>query len=263
MKARAASSPLAELVLGTGLIRLGRAWGVAGQGPLSAADGRRFVEGAIAAGVSYFDTAPAYGESEQILGSVLAGLSGPERARLTIATKVGEHWVPDAQATMVDHSPGAVRASIERSLALLGRVDVLQVHKASAELLAGDMVAPMIDIMRSYGIACLGVSVSDMEAFRHARELGVFTHFQMPYNKESRGMERAIASVGSDRRGVVVVNRPLAMGALAREGSDAVASAFAWLRARLPAGIILTGTANLKHLAMNARALQDSRPSAS
>lgn len=67
-------------------------------------------------GVTYFDTAPAYGQgiSEAMLGRALQG----RRAGLTIATKV------------TGESADAVRRSIEASLTRLGveQLDVLQYH---------------------------------------------------------------------------------------------------------------------------------------
>jgi aryl-alcohol dehydrogenase-like predicted oxidoreductase len=45
---------------------------------------KRLIETALSVGIRHFDTAPAYGDSELILGDVLAGV-----ADVTIATKVG------------------------------------------------------------------------------------------------------------------------------------------------------------------------------
>jgi aryl-alcohol dehydrogenase-like predicted oxidoreductase len=55
-------------------------------GGVEAMASARLVEAALAAGVVHFDTAPsyAYGQSEEVLGDVLAGVAG-----VTVATKVG------------------------------------------------------------------------------------------------------------------------------------------------------------------------------
>ena len=51
---------------------------------VEARDSRRLIETALSVGIRHFDTAPAYGNSESILGEVLAGV--PD---VTVATKVG------------------------------------------------------------------------------------------------------------------------------------------------------------------------------
>ena len=51
----------------------------------------RLIETALAAGIRHFDTAPAYGQSEDVLGNVLAGI--PD---VTLATKIG---IPRTEGT--------------------------------------------------------------------------------------------------------------------------------------------------------------------
>src|SRR5688572_24233855 len=86
-------------------------WALAGDmtwGDQSEADSIAAVRAALDAGITFFDTAPGYGDglSERRLGKGLAGL----RERAVIATKVG----PDAM-----RGPDLV-ASVERSLGYLG-----------------------------------------------------------------------------------------------------------------------------------------------
>lgn len=64
---------------------------------------RRLVEAALASGISHFDTAPAYGASEAVLGEVLSGIRD-----VTIATKVG---LPRPDAT---RSAGPARVAYRR-----------------------------------------------------------------------------------------------------------------------------------------------------
>ncbi|GLQ55603.1 aldo/keto reductase [Devosia nitrariae] len=82
-------------------------------------EGMEAVEAAVAAGITYFDTAPGYGNglSERLFGKALA----PMRDRVVLATKV--RYDPDATAAQLD-------AEVEASLTRLqtGYVDVLQIH---------------------------------------------------------------------------------------------------------------------------------------
>jgi aryl-alcohol dehydrogenase-like predicted oxidoreductase len=85
---------------------------------------RRAVARAIEAGVTYFDTAPLYGDglSEQNLGAVLEEL----RADVIVGTKVR------LAADELDDIEGAVARSVERSLRRLRReqLDLIQLHNA-------------------------------------------------------------------------------------------------------------------------------------
>ncbi len=75
------------------------------------------------AGCNYIDTAPLYGDSEQLLGQALARVGQP----FSIATKVG--FKPEG----FDYKRDSVVASIERSLGLLGveKVAVAQIHEVN------------------------------------------------------------------------------------------------------------------------------------
>jgi aryl-alcohol dehydrogenase-like predicted oxidoreductase len=94
-----------------------------------AADQRRSVGIALDAGVTYFDTAPSYGDgrSEENLGRALRSLGDPAAAR--VGTKVS--LTPGDLA----EPAAAVRRSLEASLARLGRdsVDLFQLHNPLRE----------------------------------------------------------------------------------------------------------------------------------
>src|SRR5947209_14181182 len=74
------------------------------------AESRRAVQRAIELGVNYFDTAPAYADSEVILGRILAEV----RAPLVLSTKLGGRPQP-----FDPRDPGQLRRSAEESLRLL------------------------------------------------------------------------------------------------------------------------------------------------
>jgi aryl-alcohol dehydrogenase-like predicted oxidoreductase len=93
---------------------------------------RDLLKYAVASGIRFFDTAPAYGVSEQRLGSFLHALPAEARELLVIATKCGEIWTPE-HGSVIDHSPEALTRSVARSVDLLGRLDLLQLHQASSE----------------------------------------------------------------------------------------------------------------------------------
>ena len=135
---------MTQAILGLGLVSIGRVWGVAQTRPPRESEALRLIERAVELGVRFFDTAPAYGPSEAILGKVLAGAGGAIND-LTIATKMGEHWVGDDDETYVDHSFDALKESLDKSVDRLGNIDILQIHKASVQALQSDDVAKAIE----------------------------------------------------------------------------------------------------------------------
>src|SRR5580700_8934086 len=80
------------------------------------------VKRAIELGINFFDTAPAYANSEETLGRILGELKAP----LILSTKLGGRPLPfDAR------NPQQLRASVQESLRLLRRevIDLLLIHE--------------------------------------------------------------------------------------------------------------------------------------
>ncbi len=98
-----------RLALGT--VQLGMAYGIANRTGQPNADAARDIIGAAwKAGVRFFDTAQAYGSSEQVLGRALSALGTAGEAK--VITKLD----PQLDASAHD----AVRSSLRRSLERLG-----------------------------------------------------------------------------------------------------------------------------------------------
>ncbi len=170
-------------------------FGCGGQGGLMVrgepAEQVRAVERAIELGVTYFDTAPMYGNglSETNLGRVLAELDANLVA--TIGTKV--RLTPDDMADPV----AAVRRSVEGSLSRLGRdwVDLLQLHnpvalrknEAEGAISIEDAVGPVIEGMRAVRNAGLTrflgfTGLGDPEALLALANTGLFDTVQAYFN---------------------------------------------------------------------------------
>src|SRR5690242_10598507 len=90
-------------------------------------ESRQAVRRAVELGINYFDTAPAYANSEEVLGAILRDVDAP----LILSTKLGGRPQPfDPQ------NPAQLRSSVEQSLRLLHRdvIDVLFVHEPDRPL---------------------------------------------------------------------------------------------------------------------------------
>lgn len=129
-----------------------------GYGPVDDAESARAVRRALELGVTFFDTADAYGtgHSEEVLGAALAG----HRDEVVIATKWGNTYdEASRELTGEDSSPAYARQALQASLRRLGvdAVDVWQLHLSGMEpSLAEDLVATceeLVDegLVRTYG----------------------------------------------------------------------------------------------------------------
>jgi aryl-alcohol dehydrogenase-like predicted oxidoreductase len=249
-----------KVQLGVGLIEIGRPWGCRVTSVPEEKTALKFLHGAYELGITFFDTAASYGSSEERLGRFLRTLSPSDRARLTIATKFGEHWNPETQHAYADHSYGALCASVDRSLSRLGRIDLLQLHKATPAVLRSREVSRAWDYAQRQGITGLGASVSDAEAGSLASEDARLSAIQLPYNTQNTTLD-AVIDLAVERHKVVVVNRPYNMGRIFYGDANAPphrrrVEAFRWILRKKFSGVILTGTKSSPHLAENWSAYQ-------
>jgi aryl-alcohol dehydrogenase-like predicted oxidoreductase len=194
------------------------------------AERERAVARALELGITYFDTAPSYGdgESERNLGQALRSL----RANALVGTKFRvESGEPEVAS--------AVAASLEQSLARLGldSVDLFQLHNTIGEgALAADMVlddvVPALERLREQGkIRAFGVTGSGetgaLHRIVHHGGLGTVQSFfnllnpsagyEVPDGFPVQDFEDLIGHAHEHGVGVIVV-RALAAGALSGSG---------------------------------------------
>jgi aryl-alcohol dehydrogenase-like predicted oxidoreductase len=251
---------IGDVQLGLGLISIGREWGYVSQ-PIPAEDDvQSFLKTAVDQGVRVLDTAPSYGYSEGRVGRFLAGLPRELLDSLLIATKAGEHWEPATGALHVDHSYDALAKSIDRSLQLLGRIDLLQLHKANIANVRNPEVKAALRYARSVGVLEIGASVTDVETARVVLGEDYYQSIQFPYHMNNRQME-SIFEAASVARKRVLVNRPFGMGELLYDAAvqdrhERRVQAFRSIVERMSAGVVLTGTQSIEHLRENIAAFQ-------
>jgi aryl-alcohol dehydrogenase-like predicted oxidoreductase len=110
----------------------------------------RILERALDLGITFLDTAPAYADSEQVLGEALRRL-GPRAGQLMLSTKLGGRPKP-----FDPRDPGGLRASVEESRRLLHRevLDLLLIHEPDRPLLYDwwsdprTCSGPVLDVVR-------------------------------------------------------------------------------------------------------------------
>jgi aryl-alcohol dehydrogenase-like predicted oxidoreductase len=168
------------------------------------------LDGLLALGINYIDTAPAYGTSEERIGRAIAH----RRSDFVLATKVGETF--EAGASSYDFSGAAIRQSVERSLQRLRTpaIDVLLLHSDGRDawiLAETDAVATLQDLKRQKLVSAIGLSGKTIEGARQA--LAWADVLMVEYHLRDRSHEALIAEAAA--RGVgVVVKKGLASGEL-------------------------------------------------
>jgi aryl-alcohol dehydrogenase-like predicted oxidoreductase len=241
------------VALGLGLIGIGREWGFAGSGVPPEPVAFQLLERALELGIRYFDTAPSYGLSELRLG---AFLKSNRPADLVIATKFGEHWDAARGEPYEDHSCEALCRSLDRSLQLLGRIDVVQLHKTTPEVLRRDDLPRTWEYARACGVKTLGASIKDAASAALALADPAYGLLQLPYNRDRADLAGVIDEAAA--KGVLVaVNRPFDMGRMLYGDAPAdKTEAFRFVLQHGFRGVILTGTKDPRHLEQNWQAFQ-------
>lgn len=196
----------ASLVLGTA--QLGMSYGIANRtGAPSPAEAEALVLRAFSLGITSFDTARAYGESESRLGRALKGKTGA-----SIVTKLAplDHLALDAPAATVVE---AVRASIAASAEALGTsvLDTVLLHRAR-HLRAhnGAVWDTLLNLQAEGRILHLGASVQSPDELRLVLSFRAIRHVQLPFNLlDWRWRDPAVFDLFSHRPDVTVHARSI------------------------------------------------------
>ena len=254
MTPRGGALPAQRVEFALGLIGIGKPWGFANPEVPGERQALTLLERAFALGVRYFDTAPSYGVSEERLGRFLAGLTPGERSAVRIATKFGEHWDAAQAAPFVDHSLDALKRSLDGSVARLGRIDILQLHKTTPEVLRSSALGRAWEYAAALGITAIGASVSDPDSAGLAIGDAAYGMLQFPYNAAQRTFA-GVLDRASARGMKIAVNRPFGMGRMLYEHRElSKAGAFGFILEKRFEGVILSGTKSPDHLEENWRA---------
>jgi aryl-alcohol dehydrogenase-like predicted oxidoreductase len=139
-------------IVGLGTWQLGAGWGQVGE-----EDALAVLDAAVAAGVTFFDTADVYGDgrSERLIGRYLAG--HPD-ADVFVATKMGRRAGLDPANYTLDN----FRSWTDRSRENLGvdTLDLVQLHCPPTAVYSSDAVFDALDtLVEEKRIAAYGVSV--------------------------------------------------------------------------------------------------------
>lgn len=167
---------LGKLALGT--VQFGLPYGVTNErGRVPASEAESIVGAALAAGIDLFDTAGAYGDSEDVLGRALGS-----RPEVRIVSKLA----PVAAEHIGDAAVASCRAALERSLARLRRPSLygLLLHRPDDMRKPGaERLAALLEEMKHAGVvARIGISAYDLTQIDAARGRFPLDVLQVPIN---------------------------------------------------------------------------------
>lgn len=148
---------------------------------------------AVEQGVTFFDTAEAYGPflNEELLGEALA----PFRDQLVIATKFG---FKDGHADAgLDSRPARIRAVAEASLVRLktDRIDLFYQHRVDPNVPIEDVAGTVKDLIAEGKVKHFGLSEAGADTIRRAHAVQPVGALQSEYSLWWREPEQSVLPV--------------------------------------------------------------------
>lgn len=194
--------------IGFGAWQIGGSWG-----DVSEADGKRALNAALDAGVTFVDTADVYGDgrSEKIIAAVLKERGGDKPF---VATKAGRRLSPHVTEGYTGEN---IEAFIDRSLTNLGveTLDLVQLHCPPTEVYYRPELFGALDRLVAKGkIRHYGVSVEKVEEALKAIEYSGVATVQIIYNIFRQRPHELFFAEAQKKNVGVIVRVPLASGLL-------------------------------------------------
>lgn len=192
------------------------------------------VHRALELGINYIDTAPTYGNSEEVLGRALEDVEKP----LIISTKLGgrpQPFLPQDKACLMQ--------SVQESLRLLKRdyIDILMVHEpdrpgqydwwADKENFIGPVTEVLNELKQQGLIRFTGLGGTTAYEMAHIIRSGQFDVVLTAFNYSLlwREAEREVLPAAIEQGMGIIIGSPLQQGSLARRYDDEVKTGAAWL----------------------------------
>ena len=212
---------------------------------------------AVALGVTFIDTADAYGPevSERLIAEALY----PYPDELVIATKGGlvrpgpGQWVPDGR-------PEHLRQACEGSLARLrlDRIDLYQFHRPDPKVPIAESIGALAELKDEGKIRHIGLSNVTEDQFREAEQVTAVVSVQNRYNVVDRSSEPMldlcdlemlvfIPWAPIEETGAI----PALLNAARRRGVTERQVALAWLLTRSPQVLPIPGSGSPEHVEEN------------
>ncbi|THD43329.1 MAG: aldo/keto reductase [Bradyrhizobium sp.] len=181
--------------------------------PMEKADAIRFLRSAVDHGVTFFDTAEAYGPfaNEELLGEALA----PVRDQVVIATKFGFDFT-DGRTSGVNSKPQHIREVTEASLKRLrtDHIDVLYQHRVDPSVPMEEVAGAVKELIAAGKARGFGMSEASAASIRRANAVQPVAALQYEYSLWWRDVETEILPLAEELGAGFVPFSPLGRGFL-------------------------------------------------
>ena len=210
------SQGLTVSALGLGIMSMSHAYGTREE--RDDAESIATIGRAVELGVTFFDTAEAYGPfaNEELLARALKEC-GVSRHRVIIATKFGFRFDANGVINGVDSRPAHIHEAVDGSLRRLKTdyVDLLYQHRVDPTVPIEDVVGTMADLVGQGKVRYLGLSEAGESTIRRAHATHPISALQSEYSLWERNLEPRIIPLLRDLDIGVVPFAPLGRGFLA------------------------------------------------
>jgi aryl-alcohol dehydrogenase-like predicted oxidoreductase len=150
------------------------------------------VRKAVERGVTFFDTAEAYGPftNEELVGEALA----PFRRNVVIATKFGFKVAPNTRPNGVNSRPEHIKQVAEASLKRLRTevIDLFYQHRVDPAVPIEDVAGAVKELIQSGKVKHFGLSEAGVQTVRRAHAVQSVTAVQSEYSLWFREPEREL-----------------------------------------------------------------------
>ena len=192
-------------------------WGLGGgtdtepsYGNMSTKDAFKIIEGALMKNINFFDTSPAYGISEKILGKVL---KKKERDAIFLASKCGISKFSEKK----NFNPEFLNKQLDKSLKNLETdyLDLVQLHNPEKQILRNlDLIEPFIKEKKGK-IRAFGLSLKKPSDFFYVQNLDFIDSIQINLNiLDTRVIEMGIEKECKKNNITVISRTPFSFGFL-------------------------------------------------
>ncbi len=183
-------------------------------GPADEAEAIRTLHRALDLGVTFLDTADAYGPfaNERLVGRAVAG----RREEVFLATKFGNERREDGSWVGINGRPEYVLSACDASLERLGvdHVDLYYQHRVDPATPIEETVGAMAELVRAGKVRHLGLSEAAPATIRRAHAVHPVTALQTELSLWSRDPEREILEIVRELGIGFVAYSPLGRGFL-------------------------------------------------
>lgn len=178
------------------------------------------IRAAVERGVTFFDTAEAYGpfKNEELLGEALA----PSRDEVVIATKFGFKFGPKGEQIGLDSRPQHIRDVAEASLKRLRTdfIDLFYQHRVDPDVPIEDVAGTVHDLIQEGKVRHFGLSEAGIKTIRRAHSIQSVTALQNEYSLWWRKPEEELIPTIEELGIGLVTYSPLGRGFLTGKISE-------------------------------------------